>query len=581
MRLAFLGLLLIVGTATALITEVLGVMHLLHRGPLLAAWFIVLAGTAWRFRPRWTRPGMFEAVIWAAIAGISGIVGFTALFSPPNSTDAMGYHLPRVVYWAQAACVDFFPVHYYSQIMLQPLAEYIVLHSWILSGGDRFANLVQFSGFVGSVVGVSLIAESLGAGRRGHALSALVCATIPNGILQASGAKNDYLLSLWLVAFAVFALRGARLQAAAAVGLALLTKGTAYVFAPGVAIAVFASRPKEALRFAPFALAAVVILNGPHYWRNLDFSGSPLGLNSADDEGKFRWTNRHFGVRTTASNAMRHLSQHLGARSDAWNRGVYDAVILAHRWIGADPNDPDTTWPDTKFEPPNNSNHEANGPNRWHLLLLLVSAAAARKREWRWYPLGLAGAALLFCVAFRWQLYMTRLHLPLFVLGAPLAGLVAERFLPSPAQILVCLLLVNNARPYLFANWTRPLTGRSSLLRTERRDNYFADMTIYNAKGEYERAVELTLASGCRDVGIDNHQFQLEYPYQVLLLEKNPHIRFIHSGVRNRSARYRARPEFQPCAVLCLSCFGIDELLNRHRSLKREIPIGRFVLFLR
>jgi Dolichyl-phosphate-mannose-protein mannosyltransferase len=85
---------------------------------------------------------------------------------------------------------------------------------------------------------VTAIARSLGASRRGQVLAAVIGATIPEGILTASGAKNDHVLSFWMVALAYYVLsfrdRASWLNAAgmgAALGLACLTKGTAYVFA--------------------------------------------------------------------------------------------------------------------------------------------------------------------------------------------------------------------------------------------------------------------------------------------------------------------------------------------------------------
>src|SRR6185295_7125357 len=89
-------------------------------------------------------PGWITAILIAAPVYITGVLWITALVSAPNSTDAMTYHLPRIVYWAQAENVGFFPTQYLNQIMLQPMAEYLILHTYLLSSGDSFVHLVQW-----------------------------------------------------------------------------------------------------------------------------------------------------------------------------------------------------------------------------------------------------------------------------------------------------------------------------------------------------------------------------------------------------------------------------------------------------
>src|SRR5262249_20848883 len=158
----------------------------------------------------------------------------------------MAYHLPRVIYWAQAGSVAFFPTPYFNQVMLQPMAEYIMLHTYLMTGGDHLVNLVAWAAFAGCVVGVSAVREAMGLGTGVQALAALLCATMPNAILQGSGAKNDMLLTFWLVCAVYFLARRHAGLFGLALGLALATKATGYLFAVPLLVWVVARRDRRA-----------------------------------------------------------------------------------------------------------------------------------------------------------------------------------------------------------------------------------------------------------------------------------------------------------------------------------------------
>jgi hypothetical protein len=249
------------GVAAALLTEVLSLFHWLRPVPIGVAWAAIVAAFVWKIRPAVVRPRPLEAILAGAIAAIVGVVAVTALLSPPNSADAMAYHMPRVIYWAQAGSVAFFPTPYFNQVMLQPLAEYLMLHTYLLSGGDRWINLITCGAFAGCIAGVSAIAREMGLSSRAQAFVALFCATLPNAILQASGAKNDMLLALWLVCVVYFAVRREPMWLGLAVGLALATKGTAYLFLPPMLLALGAWRRREIAWMA----AGVLLINTPQY----------------------------------------------------------------------------------------------------------------------------------------------------------------------------------------------------------------------------------------------------------------------------------------------------------------------------
>jgi hypothetical protein len=93
--------------------------------------------------------------------------------------------------------------------------------------------------------------------------------------------------------------------------------------------------------------------------------------------------------------------------------------------------------------------------------------------------------------------------------------------------------------------------------------------------------VERTARSGCSQVAIDSSIYQLEYPYQALLLQRIPAVRFSHAGVSNASVRYAPSPAPAPCAVLCLECLANQEKIAAHAPVGPPVEIGHFLLFLK
>src|SRR6266404_1826004 len=131
------------------------------------------------------------------------LVGITAVVAAPDTWDALEYHLPRIVMWMSNRNVRFFPTPDYCQLIYGPWSEYAMMHTELLWGSDRFINIVEWLSLLGSLIAVSLIAKKLGAGPRGQALAAVACVTIPEGVLEASGPMNTYVVSFW-IATAVF-----------------------------------------------------------------------------------------------------------------------------------------------------------------------------------------------------------------------------------------------------------------------------------------------------------------------------------------------------------------------------------------
>ena len=149
-----------------------------------------------------------------------------------------------------------------------------------------------------------------------------------------------------------------------------------------------------------------------------------------------------------------------------------------------------------------------------------------------------------------------------------------------PRLRLACFLF-SLARLPATENWLRPLKGPNNVFVTSRESQYFADIAGMHNQASYWQSVDLTARSGCRMVGIDSSENQLEYPFQALLLEREPGVRFVHTGVENPSARFADPNAPGPCAVLCLDCVENQKKIAMYSPIGPPMVIGRFLLFLK
>lgn len=342
-------------------------------------------------------------VLLSGIGFFMVMTSLIAIISPPNNWDSMTYHMVRVVHWIQNRSVGHYPTYYAAQLVHPPFAEFFIMHLQILSGGDRWANLVQWSSMIGSIIGVSLIAKQLGCGERGQIFSAVFCATIPMGILQSSSTQNDYVVAYWLVCLAYYTLLSFNYKIppfslifaiAASLGLALLTKSSGYIYALPFIIWLFVGHVRN-LRWKmwqPFLITFVVVLmlNINHYLRNTNLYGHPLATADYTDDYKIEV----YSLPTFISNIIRNLSLHVDIvryfKLDGWLTPITGIVMklvkIIHQFLGVDINDPRTTFPPNSYTVSGVSFDENIAGNPLHLLLILLALGSLlwwRKRNFK------------------------------------------------------------------------------------------------------------------------------------------------------------------------------------------------------
>jgi hypothetical protein len=457
--------------------------------------------------------------------------GISAWFSAPNNGDSMTYHLPRQVYWIQNHSLAHYPTHVMLQNAMEPFSEFVGMHLMLLSGGDRWANLVQWFSLLMILSVVSLIARDLGANRKGQLLAALLTVSIPPVYIFASNTKNDLVLALWVCILAWWAVRvyherecgraGAALIGFT-VGLALLTKGTspAFVAAPCLVIVAAIIRSRRGV-FLTAAIISVctILLTAGHWTRNF--------RSELYRSWKPGVVQESFTPAATVSNVMRNLTLHMGLPGSRYNAILKALVERAHSWIGADPQDPRTTYKKTSYEISYEPHHEDQTPDGAHLILICLTLVLSlplgqridRRRFFLYLSFPLAGF-FLFCFLLKWAPWHTRLHIPLLCLFMPPVAVVLTK---TPLRFGLPLVLagISLALYPTFTNNSRPLFGIHSVFRTDRTTQMFFNRPTIK-KGAVASA-NLVAELRPETIGLQFRSLEWEYPLQRLIMDRLPY----------------------------------------------------------
>lgn len=492
------------------------------------------------------------------------VTAMLAWVAPPNTWDAMTYHLSRVMHWIQNKTVAFYPTHITRQLFVFPLAEYLILHCQLLAGTDRFANFVQWFSMVGSLVGVSLIAKQLGGTLKTQWFAVVLLITLPAGILQSTSTQTDYVVTFWVITCIVLVLRLLKrffwidaLMLSLVLGLGCLAKGSFLIWVVFfiVAVVVQCARYgwKKALGLLLGVMLSLMLILGPHLIRLHDYKNNKGGWVALD-----YLKNDAMSVPLFTSNLVRHLSMHAALPSQYWNNKVVrQGVVGFHQLLGLKPDDP-------RITAAGNSYYvffqigEDEASNFFHMLFLVFSVLIMlvlwRKipHDLKMYLLFLMGSLVVFCVFTKWQPWVARFHLPWFVALCPWLACIWEKVGSRKAIVLWIVLTVVVHLPWLFGNNIKKVFSKKhTVFSLEREIQYF--MKSFSLHPSTVQKVPPLLAKhGCQHIGLIIGEDTWEYPWWVGFNRLGlKDLRIEHINVDNGSKTYPyPLGVFQPCAII-------------------------------
>jgi hypothetical protein len=558
-RVSILVTAIVWGVMVTGITEGLSFFGALTSGWLCVVWLPTVLGltTIIHLRPCnprvavITKPESGSTWLVAAVGVLIFMLGVIGVIAAPSNSDSMIYHLVRVMHWMQNRSVAHYATGYLPQLYHGPWAEFAILQLQELTGGDRYAFGVQWVSMLVCAIAATVVAGQLGAGTWGQVITAIYAITLPGTVLQANSTQNNLVVSAWLLCATVALLalgKSARYAArrvprkllaaqtamfGASIGLAVLTKGTGYIFGLPLVVWFLAMSLYYFRLFGVamilFAGAFAAALNACHLWRNWEWCGSVF--MPADHRYVFRTD--AYSARLFASNLIKNVSLHFRWTSPAWNAHVLHVVEWAHRLLGIDVSDSRITAVEHAFRNIPDVLSEDSTGNPLHLLVFgwavggvgFFRKKISNRRDTIALIIAVVGGFVLFCMTVKWQMFHARLHMPGFLLLAPVVGVVFEQVGRRWCVSMAMWVLVVIAFGVMLANPSHPLRGRKSIFHQPREAQYFANRPAMYA--EFRKAVDILAARRCDQIGISGGAVW-EYPIWVMFKSRTggwPHVR--------------------------------------------------------
>lgn len=410
------------------------------------------------------------------------LIWFQGLIYPPNNWDSMAYHLGRIVHWVANNNVDTYPTHIYRQIYDPPLAEFWVAQVCMLSKTDLFANSVQLLFTLGSLASVIGICKEFNFPKNATFIAFLFAFTTPEILLQSSSTQNDVVESFFILSSILFLIKAYKtetipniLLGSLAAGLAILTKGVAYIYLPlaflffGIFYFIKVLKSKRYGSLLKLAIIPIIILfiNLGYYYRNYKLTHDLLGTpneyyfnESMSGKKAFLLVVKNMALHWAVTPLVHPLTH------------ITDNVVKElHEMLGEDLADPKNN--SAPFSMGGIRHHEDNAANFPQVVMIIISLVLFVKyKQYKTIALLLFLFPLLefilFSLVLKYQPWHSRLQTPMFFMFAIPVGTFftngyANNLFKKIILFLVlfygfCAIVFNPSRPYITCGLTNKIT---------------------------------------------------------------------------------------------------------------------------
>lgn len=514
--------------------NLLSFLDLLAAGPILFFWLFYLAVALlalFSIRKKISIEWNFPRA-WMPVFLILAFTLIGALAYAPSFHDSLAYHITRVMHWLQNGSMAPYATSIDRQIGMAPFNAIVIMQSMAINGDDYFVNLPQWLAFAGCVCGAAHLCRQLGASDKARVLSAFYFCSLPIAIMQSGNSESSLIATFWLCVFTSSFLNWREspglhdsAMLGASLGLAILSKGIAYPVALPFVICIAwkcLSRFKTCFLYGALAAAIILAINLPHFYRN--YTATHSLVLSAERNIILK---PYPGL--VAVNALfNFLSQEPWIANLAPGKGWSNLAAS----LGVDDHDPVLfPWRGIETVRTNMVPSDIDGQSPLHAILILffIPWLIWRRPPGSGFYLGLVCATfLVFFTLITWQPWVARLHLPFFLLCAPLMGVALTRLAWSKIRTGLLLGLGVTSFMPLFFCLEHPLgptvviegyrPNIAHFLTSSRDEQYFN--LWRDIRKSYIAAANYLAEQKPAAVGVDLADDGQEYPLWAILRKK-------------------------------------------------------------
>lgn len=389
-----------------------------------------------------------------------------SILMPPNNYDSLSYHLPRVEHWIDNKSVYPYSTNIIRQIIHPPLAEYYILILRILTDGDYFSNIVQFSSMIGTLTIATLFAKEFNFSFIGQLFCAIIIFSIPMAILQSTTSQNDYVSSFFFITF-LFFLHQCFINnfktddcfyLVLSIFLSGLVKYSAIIFClPFVLFLIFKTISKSYIVYKFFYISFILafLLYIPFLYRNFLNFGDILGSKSVTN----LMSNEIISISSMISNFTKLVFNNLALPYNKWNFELNNLIQNIHNYFNYSLNTNENNFMNIPFNVFFVFHEDYTGSFIHFTLFLSILFIVAFNFKFiskyiiLYFILSIF-SLLFYSLLFKWQPWANRLVLPMIISLSLFSSLIFYEYLKinNLKLNLIMIIFLISSIPYVFFN---------------------------------------------------------------------------------------------------------------------------------